>query len=181
MDKILTEFNQKIEEAIHHFKMELSGIRAGRANPSLVENVSVDAYGTRMKLMEVATISAPQPTLLAIQVWDAGLINSVVKAIQEANLGLNPSNDGTMIRLALPALTQERREEFVKLVHQKLENSKIQIRQIRQEQREDWKKDDNISEDELERREKLLQDLIEKKTKEFDELADAKEQELMEF
>lgn len=180
MDPVLVEFNQKVQAAIDHFKHELSGIRAGRANPSMIENVPVDAYGTRMKLMEVGTISAPQPTLLTIQVWDAGLINPVVKGIQEANLGLNPANDGQIIRLAIPALTQERREEFIKLVHQKLENARIQIRQLRQDQRDDWKKDDNISEDELVRREKLLQDLIEKKTEEVEDLAKAKEQELME-
>ncbi len=180
IDAVLTAFSQKVEAAIDHFKQELSSIRAGRANPSMIENVPVEAYGARMKLMEVGTISAPQPTLLTIQVWDGGLINSVVKAIQEANLGLNPANDGQIIRLAIPALTQERREEFVKLVRQKLENIRIQIRQLRHEQREIWKNDEEVSEDELERREKLLQDLIERKTGEIEDLAQNREQELME-
>ena len=114
MDPVLSEPNQKIEAALEHFRMELSGIRAGRANPSLVENISVEAYGSRMKMMEVGTIAAPQPTLLTIQVWDLSLTDAVVKAIQEANLGLNPASDGQLVRLPLPPLTEERRQEFVK-------------------------------------------------------------------
>lgn len=184
MDPILQEPNQKIDQAIEHFKAELAGIRAGRANPSLIENLPVDAYGSKMKLMEVGTIAAPQPTLLTIQVWDASLIEAVVKAIQEANLGLNPGNDGQMIRLALPPLTEERRQEFVKLTHSKLEVAKVEIRQIRQDIRQVWEKvKDNgeIGEDETFRREKLLQELIDKKIIEIEEMAKSKEQELLEI
>src|SRR4051812_21626807 len=112
MDPNLKEPNEKIDSAILHFRQELSGIRAGRANPAMVENITVDAYGSQMKLNEVGTISAPQPTLLQISVWDGGLVTAVVKAILSANLGLNPSNDGQTVRLSLPPLTQERREEF---------------------------------------------------------------------
>lgn len=184
MDPVLTEPNQKISDNLEHFKQELSAIRAGRATPSLVENIPVDAYGTRMKMVEVGTIGAPQPTLLTIQVWDAGLIQPVIKAIQESNLGLNPSNEGNVVRLPIPPLTQERREEYVKLTHQKLEEVKVSMRQVRQDIRGTWNKekdDGTISEDELFRREKLLQELIDKKTAEADELAKAKEQELMEL
>lgn len=184
MDPILTEPGQKIESALNHFKMELSGIRAGRANPSLVENIPVEAYGSRMKLMEVGTISAPDSSLLTIQVWDVALVESVIKAIQEANLGLNPSSDGQLVRLPLPPLTEERRQEFVKLVHQKMEQARVEIRQIRQDSRNIWMKDKDvqeISEDEFFRREKLLQELVDKKTAEADELAKAKEQELLEI
>src|SRR5687768_11884510 len=131
MDPVLTETLQKIDSALEHLKMEMSGIRAGRANPSLIENVTVEAYGARMKLNEVGTITAPQPSLLTVQVWDASLLNSVVKGIQEANLGLNPSNDGQTIRLPIPPLTEERRQEFIKLLHTKLEAAKIELRQIR--------------------------------------------------
>src|SRR5574337_394755 len=108
MDPILTAPSEKIDAAMHHLKVELAGIRAGRANPSLIENISVEAYGSRMKMNEVGNISAPQPTLLTVQVWDAAILDKVVKAIQEANLGLNPSNDGTLIRLPIPPLTAER-------------------------------------------------------------------------
>ena len=182
MDPHLTEPNKRLDDAILHFRQELSGIRAGRANPSLIENIPVDAYGLQMKLNEVGTISAPQPTLLQISVWDGGLVTAVVKAIQEANLGLNPSNDGQTVRLSLPPLTQERREEFVKIVHQKTEEAKVEIRQIRQDTRQTWETEKNagtIGEDELFRREKLLQELIDKKIAEVEELAKAKEEELL--
>lgn len=182
MDPVLAEPNQKIDAALEHFRNELASIRAGRANPSLIENIPVEAYGGRMKLMEVGTISAPQPTLLQVQVWDISVLQNVIKAIQEANLGLNPSNDGQMIRLPLPPLTEERRQEFVKLVHQKMENVKVEIRQIRQESRHGWemqKESGEIGEDEFFRREKVLQDLIDKTTLHIDELAKAKEEDLM--
>lgn len=181
MDPILTEPNQKIEAAIHHFKMEIAGIRAGRANPSLVENVSVEVYGTRMKLNEVGNISAPQPTLLTVQVWDGSILDNVIKAIQEANLGLNPSNEGTMIRLPIPPLTAERREEFIKLLHQKLETARVEIRQKRADFRNEWKKlsdGGQFGEDEFFRREKLLQELVDKKIMEVESLGKSKEEEL---
>ena len=184
MDPILSEPNQKIQSALDHLKMELSGIRAGRANPSLVENISVDAYGAKMKLMEVGTISTPQPTLLTIQVWDVSLVESVIKAIQEANLGLNPASDGQMIRLPLPQLTEERRQEFVKLTHSKVENARVEIRQIRQDSRNSWmqeKDSGEVSEDEFFRREKLLQELVDKKIGEVEEMGKKKEGELVEI
>lgn len=181
MDPILTEANQKIDNALEHLKMELSSIRAGRANPSLIENIPVEAYGSRMKLNEVGNISAPQPTLLTVQVWDASILQNVIKGIQEANLGLNPSNDGQLIRLSIPPLTNERRQELVKLLHTKLETVKVEIRQIRHDSRQGWdreKEAGTISEDELFRREKLLQELIDKKTAEIDEMGKGKEEEL---
>lgn len=184
MDPILNEPNKKIEAALEHFQGELAGIRAGRANPALVENISVEAYGSKMKLMEVGTISAPQPTLLTIQVWDAGLTENVIKAIQEANLGLNPASDGQFVRLPLPPLTEERREEFVKLVHQKIENVRVEIRQVRQDSRNEWiknKETGEISDDEFFRREKLLQELVDKTIVQVEEMGKAKEQELLEI
>lgn len=184
MDPVLTETVQKIEAALEHLKMEMSGIRAGRANPSLIENVTVEAYGARMKLNEVGTISAPQPSLLTVQVWDASLLNSVVKGIQEANLGLNPSNDGQTIRLPIPPLTEERRQEFIKLLHTKLEAARIELRQIRHDARQGWVKEEEagtIGEDELARREKILQELMDKKTAEIEELGKAKTEELLQI
>lgn len=181
MDPILVEPNTKIEAAIHHLKVELSGIRAGRANPGMIENISVEAYGDRMKLIEVGNIAAPQPSLLTVQVWDASILQNVIKAIQEANLGLNPSNEGTLIRLPIPALTSERREEFIKIVHQRTEEAHVSIRQMRQDFRQTWKKqseEGTISEDEFFRREKILQEIIDKKMVEIDEVGKAKEEEL---
>ena len=181
MDSNLTQPSEKIEQALHHFKVDIAGIRAGRANPALIENIPIEAYGSRMKLMEVGNISAPQPTLLTVQVWDASILQSVLKGIQEANLGLNPSNDGVLIRLPIPPLTAERREEFIKILHHKMEEAKVAIRQIRQDFRNDWKKqseDGKISEDEFLRREKLFQELIDKNMVEVDSLGKAKEEEL---
>ena len=184
MDPVLTQPNEKIDNTLHHFKVEISGIRAGRANPSLIENVSVDCYGSKMKLNEVGNIGAPQPSLLTVTVWDSSILQNVIKAIQEANLGLNPSNEGNLIRLPIPALTEQRREEFIKLLHQKMEDGKVAIRQIRQDYRNDWKKqseDGTISEDEFERREKILQELVDKKMLEVDELGKAKQEELIQI
>ena len=181
MDPVLSQPNAKIEAVMHHFKMEIAGIRAGRANPVLIENILVEAYGGKMKLNEVGNIAAPQPSLLTVQVWDASILSSVIKGIQEANIGLNPSNEGTLIRLPIPPLTAQRREEFTKLLHQKIEEAHVAIRQIRQDFRNEWKKaqgEGTFGEDEFFRREKILQELIDKKIVELDQLGKSKEEEL---
>lgn len=181
MDPVLQEASQRISSALEHLKVELSSIRAGRANPSLVENVSVEAYGSKMKLNEVGTISAPQPTLLTISIWDASLVPAVVKALQEANLGLNPSFEGQTIRLPIPPLNSERREEYIKLVHQKMEQTRIEVRQIRQDTREGWEKqadEGEFGEDEFERRSKILQRLIDDTMTDIEALGQQKEADL---
>lgn len=181
MDPVLTQPSEKIETALHHFKVEIAGIRAGRANPALIENILIEAYGSRMKLNEVGNISAPQPTLLTVQVWDASILQNVLKGILEANLGLNPANEGTLIRLPIPPLTTERREEFIKLLHQKIEEARVAIRQIRQDFRNQWKNEQDsgqFSEDEFFRREKLLQELVDKKITEVEQLGKNKQEEL---
>ena len=184
MDPSLQEANQKIQNALDHLQRELSTIRAGRANPSLIENILVEAYGSKMKLVELCTISAPQPSLLTVQVWDVSLTNNVIKGIMESSLGINPASDGQLIRLPIPPLTEERRKELTKVVHQKMEEARVEIRQIRQEIRKDWDRQKDageISEDELQRREKLLQDLIEKETEMIEQFGKNKEKELMEI
>ncbi len=184
MDPSLSEANQKITQTLEHLQKELSSIRAGRANPSLLEEIPVTAYGARMKMMEVGTITAPQPTLLTVQVWDGGVVKDVEKAIQEANLGLNPSTEGNTVRVPIPPLNEERRKEFVKVAHQKGEESKVAIRQFRHEQREAWeaqKASGEIGEDEFFRREKLLQDLIDKTNNSIDEQIKNKETDLMQI
>lgn len=184
MDPVLIEPNQKIEAAIHHFKMDIAGIRAGRANPALIENILVEVYGAKMKLMELGNISAPQPTLLTISIWDISILDKVIKAIQEANLGLNPSSEGNLIRLPIPPLTAERREEFIKLLRKKIEETNISIRQVRQNFRNEWQKQSDekkFGEDEFFRREKILQELIDKKIAEVEQAGKVKEEELVQI
>ncbi|OGE24416.1 ribosome recycling factor, partial [Candidatus Daviesbacteria bacterium RIFCSPHIGHO2_01_FULL_38_8] len=155
MDQEIQEASSRIDDALNHLKRELSSIRAGRANPSLIEEVPVSAYGTKMKLMELGSITAPQPSLLTIQVWDAALVNEIQKAILEANLGLNPAVEGQTVRLPIPPLTEERRQEFVKLSRKHGEDTKIEIRQIRADVRtalQKAKEAGEISEDELNRK-----------------------------
>lgn len=184
MDPVLVEANQRIDNSLVHLQRELSSIRAGRANPSLIEETPVSVYGTKMKLIEVGTIGAPQPNLLTVSVWDASIVKDVEKSILESNIGLNPSIDGNVIRLPIPALTEERRQEYVKLAHQKGETSRVEIRQIRADIRKGWeteKEGGEIGEDELLRREKLLQQLVDKSVSDVDELVKAKESELKEI
>lgn len=181
MDPVLTDASSRLQNAVDHLKFELSSIRAGKANPSLIENVPVQAYGGQMKLLEVGTIAAPQPSLLVVSVWDPSIIQDIQKALLEANLGLNPSIDGQTIRLPIPPLSQERRMEFVKLSHQKGEHGRVEIRRIRQDVRSDWEsaqESGEFGEDELNRREKLLQDLVDKCVVQVDELVKHKETEL---
>lgn len=182
MDPTIADADQKIQSALDYLRKELSGIRAGRANPQLLEEIPVMAYGSRMKMMEVGTIAAPQPTLLTVTVWDGSVIKDVEKAIREANLGLNPAVDGTTIRVPIPPLTEERRLEFGKIARAKGEECKVEIRKIRQDQRSDWQKDEEsgaIGEDEHARLQKLLQDLVDKTTSMVDEMVKQKETELM--
>lgn len=183
MEPVFIELRNKINASLDHLRSELASIRAGRANPAIIENIPVLAYGARMKLVELGNIAAPQPQLLTVQVWDAGILQEVVKAIQEANLGLNPSFEGQLIRLPIPPLTAERRDQFIKLAHAKMENTKIALRQIRQETRKSWeslKDSDEIGEDELDRRSKVLQEFIDKAIAEVDLLGKRKEGDLRE-
>lgn len=184
MDPELVEFATNVQNALDHLKKELAAIRAGRANPSLLEDIQINAYGAQMKLMEVGTISAPQPSLLTIFVWDAAVTKDVEKAIITANLGLNPSTEGQTVRVPIPPLTEERRREFVKVAHVKGEEAKISVRQHRQDQKDFWgaqKTAGEIGEDELFRREKLMQDIVEKANAEIDGLIKQKEADLMEI
>lgn len=181
MESFLQVANDKLQQVVEHLKKELSSIRAGRANPAMIEDLSVSAYGSKMKLMELTTIASPQPSLLTIQVWDVSVIPSIEKAILESSLGLNPSTEGQTIRLNIPPLTEERREEFVKVAHLKGEEARIQIRQIRGAERDKWtseKLSGQIGDDELRRREKLLQDMVDKVSLDIAELASSKVEEL---
>jgi ribosome recycling factor len=178
------EAEEKMEKSIGVFKEELQSIRAGRANPALLDKITVDYYGTATPLKQVASISAPEPRLLVVQPWDANLIPVIEKEILKSDLGLNPSNDGKLIRLPIPLLTEERRKELVKLVRKSSENAKIAIRNTRRESNDKIKKlekDKTLSEDDR----KLAEDEIQKITDKFiakvDEITNKKEEELLEI
>lgn len=177
------ELEGKCDSTIEHFSNELDRIRSGRATTGLLEGVQVDYYGAATPLVQLGLISAPEPRLLTIQVYDAGAIESVEKAIQLADLGLNPSRDGNLIRVPVPALTEERRKDLVKKLHKTAEEAKVAIRNHRREGIDELKKDQksgSISEDDLHRGQDAIQKVTDKHTSRVDELLQAKEKEMME-
>lgn len=180
---IIKDTKQKMVKAVEAVKHELITIRTGRATPGLIEGVKVDYYGNPTPLKQVANIGAPEPTLLTVQPWEKNMLQIVENAIRNANLGLNPSNDGTLIRVPIPALNEERRKEYVKLTKKYGEQGKVSIRNIRREANDLLKKiekDKQISEDEKKRGEDEVQKLTDKYTAEIDSLLEQKEKEIME-
>src|SRR3989344_1208713 len=141
MDQLISKIHDQSAKIIEALKADLAGIRTGRAAPSLIENVKVQVYGQVMMLKEVGMISTPDPKMLTVQPWDANNAGAIIKGIQESGLGLNPAEDGGIIRVPLPQITQERRNEFIKLVGTKAEEKRIQIRSIRREVMESLDKD----------------------------------------
>lgn len=181
---ISKELAGRLDKTVKSYEEELKSVRAGRANPSLLDRVSVEAYGTMTPLNQVAGISAPEARLLTIQPWDPSLIPAIEKAILQADLGLNPSNDGKIIRLVIPQLTEERRKELIKVVSADEENAKIASRNIRREFMDRVKKmekDKEISEDELRVYEDEIQKVMGEYTKKIEEVTAKKEEELMEI
>ncbi|WP_416198007.1 MAG: ribosome recycling factor [Sporanaerobacter sp.] len=177
------EAEEKMKKTISVYKDELMGIRAGRANPALLDKISIDYYGVLTPLNQVASVSAPEPRLLVIQPWDANTIPQIEKAILKSDLGLNPSNDGKVIRLPIPQLTEDRRKELVKIVKKSAENAKIAIRNSRREANDKLKKmekNKEISEDDRKIAEDEIQEMTDKYILEVDELTEKKEAELME-
>ncbi len=180
---IIKDANEKMAKAVDVVKHELVTIRTGRATPGLIEGVKVDYYGTPTPLKQVANIGVPEPTLLTVQPWEKNMIQPIEKAIQNANLGLNPVNDGTLIRVPIPSLNEERRKEYVKLTKKYGEQGKVSIRNIRRDAKDSLKKlekDKEISEDEKKRGEDEVQKLTDKYTAEIDKMLDQKEKEIME-
>jgi ribosome recycling factor len=166
-------------EALHH---DLGGLRTGRASVSLLEPVTVEVYGSRMPINQVASISAPEPRMLSVQVWDKSNVGPVEKAIRSAGLGLNPVTDGTTLRLPIPDLTEERRKELAKLVGQYAEKARIAVRNVRRDGMESLKTDEKkheISEDEHKRLGVEVQKLTDDTIKEIDSAASAKEKEIL--
>lgn len=170
------------EGVITALQKDLATIRTGRASPSLLENIQVEAYGSNMPLQQVASISAPEPRLLIVQPWDQHTIKEVEKAIRSSDLGLNPAVDGALIRVPFPALTEEKRKDLVKLMHSKLEESKIKLRQVRETLLKDWKVKKTageMSEDDFFRLEKELKELVDANNQQIESLGASKEQEMM--
>ena len=181
VDTFLKETETKMEKAVESTKDKFASIRAGRANVSMLDGITVDAYGAPSPLSQIGTLSAPEARLLTIDPWDKSLIPAIEKAIQQANLGLNPSNDGRIIRLSVPELTEERRKEYVKIVRKEAEEGKVAIRNIRKDVNNKLRKsekDSEITEDELKSGEESVQKLTDKFTKLVDEALDKKEKEL---
>ena len=176
------DLERRMKGAVESLKSDLSGLRTGRANTALLDPITVTVYGSQMPLNQVATVSAPEPRLLSVQVWDKNNIGPVEKAIRSAGLGLNPINDGNNIRLPIPDLTEERRKELAKLAGKYAEAARIAIRNVRRDGMEMLKADENkkeISEDERKRDEGEVQKLTDEMIKAADEAAAHKEKEIL--
>ena len=176
------DYDVRMVKTIEVVKANFASVRAGRANAGVLDRIQVEYYGTPTPLNQVASVSAPDPRTLVIQPWDASLLKAIEKAIQTSDLGINPQNDGRVIRLAFPQLTEERRKELTKQVKKYAEDGKVALRNIRREAMDDvkaLKKKSEITEDDQKNLEKELQDLTDKRCKDIDALCAKKEQELM--
>ncbi len=181
---VIEKTRKAMGKAIEALKKELAKVRTGRASTALLDEIRVDYYGTPTPLNQVGTLSVPEARLITIQPWEKNLIGEIEKAILKSDLGLNPTSDGQLIRLAIPPLTEERRKEMVKLARRMCEDTKIAIRNIRRDANESLKKlqkDKEISEDEQKRGEKEIQDLTDEFVKKADEIVGLKEKEIMEI
>ena len=176
------DLERRMKGAVDALKSDLSGLRTGRANVHLLDPVTVEVYGQQMPLNQVATVTAPEPRLLSVQVWDRTNVGPVEKAIRSAGLGLNPINDGQLLRLPIPDLTEERRKELAKLSHQYAEKARVAIRNVRRDGMDALKADEKkheISEEERKRAETEVQKLTDDMIKAADEAAAHKEQEIL--
>ncbi len=184
MDDIFKEAEKKMSKSLSTLKKDLSSLRAGRANPKILEDVTVDYYGMETPLNQLANISAPEPRLLVIQPYDPSSIENIEKAIHKSDLGLTPNNDGEVVRLKIPELTEERRNELIKLVRQKAEDTRVAIRNVRREANDELKKrqkESEISEDESKRGQDEIQKLTDKYIEKVDEAVKVKEEEISAF
>lgn len=180
---ILDDAKDKMSKAVSHTRGEFASVRTGRATPSLVEKLPVEYYGSDVPLQQLAGFSVPEARTLVISPFDKGALGAIEKAIQQSDLGLNPSSDGTVLRLNFPQLTEERRKDFVRVVKHKAEEGRIQIRNARRSARQELEtleKDGELSEDDLARAEKELDKLTHAREAEIDKALEQKEQELLE-
>ena len=183
MDDRIKEYDQKMQKTIDHLNSDFMTIRAGRANPHVLDKIKVDYYGTPTPVQQVGNISIPDARMIQIQPWEKSLLKEIEKAIQTSDIGINPTNDGNVIRLVFPELTEERRKELVKDVKKKGEADKVAIRNIRRDGNDAFKKlskAEDVSEDEIKQLEDELQKLTDNQIKEIDKIAAEKEKEIME-
>jgi ribosome recycling factor len=181
--EIIADCKDKMAKAIEHLRDEFSRVRTGRATPALVEKLRVDYYGSEVPLQQLAGFSVPEPRLLVIQPYDKGAVAAIEKAIQQSDLGINPSNDGQVVRLKFPELTEDRRKDLVKVVKHQAEDGRVAVRNLRRHARQELEaleKDGEISRDELDRIEKDLEKATHEVVAEVDQLLSHKEQELLE-
>ena len=179
----LQQAKQKMDKAIEALRREFTGVRTGKASPTLLDTVRVEAYGSHVPLNQVATVSAPEPRLLLVQPWDRAMISPIEKALQTSDLGLNPANDGKVIRVPIPALTEERRKEYVRLLHKMAEEGRVAVRQSRKDANDEIKrrqKDGDISEDQARREQDEVQKLTDRYIQQVEDLLKHKEAEVME-
>lgn len=183
IDETLKDAEERMAKAIEALRRELATVRTGRANPALVEHLKVDYYGTPTPLQQLASVAVPEARLLTIQPWDKGSLDAIEKAIQKSDLGLNPSNDGNIIRLAIPQLTEERRRELVRMVHKKVEDGRVAIRNVRRDAHSLLREllhDKDISEDQEHNAQEDLQKLTDRFIADADKVGKEKEKELLE-
>ena len=179
----LQKAKQRMESALESLRREFSGVRTGKASPQLLDTIRVEAYGSRVPLNQVGTVSAPEPRMLTIQPWDRGLVKEIDRALRESDLGLNPSNDGQLIRIPIPALTEDRRREYVRLLHKLAEEGRVAVRQARKDANDEVKarqKKEGLSEDDIRREEKEVQKLTDQYIAKVEEMLKHKEAEVME-
>lgn len=184
MKQVLTHTEERMQRRLNHLDEEYKSIRAGRANPNVLDKVKVDYYGTPTSVNQVATVSVPEARIITIQPWDASILNDIMKAIQISDIGINPQNDGKMLRLTFPPLTEDRRKEIVKDVAKLNEETKVQIRNVRRDAIDDlkkMKKNGELTEDDLKQGEKKVQDLTDKYIKKSDAMSSDKQKEIMEM
>ena len=175
-------YEERMKKSVASLAADFAAVRAGRANQSVLDRIMVDYYGTPTPIHQIASIGSPDPRTLTIQPWDASAVKLICKAIQESDLGINPQNDGKVIRLAFPQLTEERRKDLVKQIAKYAEGGKVAVRNIRRDAVEDFKaqkKASEITEDDMKIAEKEIQKLTDDMCKEIDELLDKKEKELL--
>ncbi len=183
IETAMRDAEHKMDQALTHMKDDLGGIRTGRAAPAVLNRVTVEYYGTPVPLNQLAGVTVPEPRLLQIQPFDKSAIGAIEKAIMTSDLGIQPNNDGNVIRLAFPPLTEERRKDLVKQVHHRAEEGRVAVRNVRRHAKDEMEKlehDGAISEDDLVRAEKDLQKLTDRFVAEIDQIQGHKEQELME-
>ena len=181
MNERLVQFDEKMQKTMNNLGEEFGSIRAGRANPHVLDKLRVDYYGTPTPIQQVANVSVPEPRMIQIQPWEASMVKEIEKAIMTSDLGINPTNDGRMIRLLFPELTEERRNDLAKEVKKKGENAKVAIRNIRRDANDSFKKlaKEDVSEDEIKTLEESAQKMTDKYIAEVDKAVEVKTKEIM--